>query len=124
MGDTSSNTSELTAAVKALLRAHGGYCWRNNNQPRRLGGKSVFVDKASIGTPDLIAAMPGGVTLWVEVKITPDKLRESQKVFRQAMIDRDHIYVVVVDTLDALREVLEQLQTLTPEDVSVLSGSR
>lgn len=108
--DRKTRTKDLTAAVKQFCWAHGGYCWRNNNQPRIIKGAPVFVDHMSIGSPDLICAMPNGVTLWVEIKVSPDKMRESQLAFQQEMANRGHFYIVVYDTMDSLIDVVEGLE--------------
>lgn len=101
-GDRPKRTKELTNAVRDLIHLYGGYCWRNNNQPRIIKGKAVYPDKAAIGTPDLIAMMPNGVTLWIEIKISPDGLRESQHRFMVEAKKRGHPYLVVKDTTDGL----------------------
>lgn len=103
-------TSELTKAVIDLCTAYGGYAWRNANQPRidPKTRKAFFPDKRSIGSPDVIAAMPGGVTLWIEIKVTPDKLRESQGKFAIEMRMRGHLYAVVKDNTDNLVKWLRE----------------
>ena len=101
-GDRPKRTRELTNAVRDLIHLYGGYCWRNNNQPRIIKGKAVYPDKAAIGTPDLIAMMPNGVTLWIEIKISPDKLRPSQVGFEFEATNRSHKYLVVRDSTEEL----------------------
>lgn len=78
--------------------------------PRIIKGSPVYVDQMSIGSPDLICAMPNGVTLFIEIKVSPDKMRESQLAFQQEMCKRGHFYIVVWDTMDALIDCIEMLE--------------
>jgi Holliday junction resolvase len=101
-------TSALTKAVIDLCFAYGGYAWRNNNQPRiAANGKAFFPDKKACGSPDVIAAMPHGVTLWIEVKVSPDKMHESQYAFEIQLTQRGHLYMLVKDDVSILQTWLE-----------------
>lgn len=106
-------TKDLTDAVKRYCWAHGGYCFRTSNMPRIINGAPVYVDKMSIGMPDLISVMPNGVTLFIEVKVSPDEMRESQLAFQQEMLKRGHAYIIVHDTIDSLVEAIEILEQYT-----------
>jgi hypothetical protein len=102
ISDRKARTSQLTKAVIDLCFAYGGYAWRNNNQPRiAKNGVAFFPDKKACGSPDVIGAMPHGVTLWIEVKVSPDKMRDTQRAFQSEIEKRSHHYVVVKDTIDA-----------------------
>jgi hypothetical protein len=102
-------TSALTKAVKQLIALHGGFAFRNNIQPRidPKTHRAYYPDKSAVGSPDLIAIMPRGLTLWIEIKISPDKVRPSQQAFAAELDKRGHCYVVVHDTIEYLENLLQ-----------------
>lgn len=103
MTDRKKRTSDLAKAVKELVALYGGFAYRNSNQPRiNPKGQPYYPDKSAIGSPDIIAVMPKGVTLWLELKVSPDTLRETQIAFKAELEKRGHIYIVVTDTIDEL----------------------
>jgi hypothetical protein len=44
------------------------------------------------GQPDIIAAMPYGMTLWIELKAAKGRLSEDQKLFRLKLVRLDHLF--------------------------------
>ena len=106
--DRKKRTSELAKAVKLLIAAHGGFAFRNSIQPRisTKTNRAFYPDKSAVGSPDLIAIMPRGLTLWIETKISPDKLRPTQQAFAAELDKRGHCYFVVTDTIDELADLL------------------
>ena len=108
MTDRKKRTSLLTAAVKELIALHGGFAFRNSIQPRidPKTHRAYYPDKSAVGSPDLIAIMPRGLTIWIEVKVSPDKIRPSQQAFAAELDKRGHCYFVVTDTIDELADLL------------------
>lgn len=107
VSDRRKRTSDLTKAVIDLCIAYGGYAFRNSNQPRiNPKGQPYYPDKSAVGSPDVVAVMPKGVTLWVELKISPDTLRPTQIAFKAELAKRGHNYIVVQDSVDNLAAIL------------------
>lgn len=106
--DRKKRTSELTAACKELTELYGGKWLRINNQPR-INDKGVpyYPDKSVKGCTDGIAILSHGTTFWIEVKVSPDKLRDSQIAFKGELEKRGHNYIVVLDNTDALQSAIE-----------------
>jgi len=44
------------------------------------------------GQPDIIAAMPFGVTLWIELKSKTGRLSVEQKIFQLKLLRLDHLF--------------------------------
>lgn len=78
--------SELQERIKADLRARRFYV---------IG--SIFGKRATIdaGTPDIIAAGPNGVTLWIEVKVGKNKLSPEQATSRHVLLALGHRYLLI-----------------------------
>ena len=79
----------LTDSVKAL----GGVCLKYSNP-------------GMVGYPDRICLLPGGVTLWVELKSKGEQLKAIQKVRICQMVKMGHT-VHVCDSKEAIDQVLE-----------------
>ena len=118
MSNRRKRTSDLTRAVIDLCTVYGGYAFRTSNQPRidRKTGKAFFPDKRSVGMPDILAFMPHGVVLAIEVKVSPDKIRPTQQAFAAELAKRDHNYILVSDTIDILRGVLYYGKKITKKE--------
>jgi hypothetical protein len=111
--NNSANHTRLVKACLDLLRLRG--CIGVKVQS---GGAWVPADKARTrwrpialaggGTVDLIAALPGGLTLWVEIKTGEGDLSQTQRMFRDDLMRLGHRHVVVRDSLDELLSVLKQ----------------
>ena len=103
MTDRSKRTAALDKAIETMIQLYGGLPLRINNQPRiDKHGRRFFPRCAPIGCSDWIAIMPHGVTLWIEGKVSPDKMRETQLQFRDKLWKRGHKYILVQDTTDIL----------------------
>jgi hypothetical protein len=63
------------------------------------------------GQPDIIAAMPYGVTLWLELKGSKGRLSEEQKLFRLQLVRLDHLFYEV----RSFRRFLEIAKTVMQE---------
>lgn len=68
----------------------------------RFGVKSTM----DAGTPDIIAAGPNGVTLWIEVKKKGGKLSEEQTIVRHILLAHGHRYAVVYSFEDYLSLII------------------
>lgn len=79
----------LTDSVKAL----GGVCLKYSNP-------------GMVGYPDRICLLPGGVTVWVELKSKGETLKAVQKVRICQMVKIGHA-VHVCDSKEAIDQVLE-----------------
>jgi Holliday junction resolvase-like predicted endonuclease len=76
--------SQLERKIEQWLTEHG-IAWihdrsRGANRP---------------GQPDIIAAMPHGATLWLELKSAQGRLSAEQKTFRLLLLQRDHLWYEV-----------------------------
>lgn len=113
--DRRKRTAELNKAVKTFALAHRGKPIRVNNQPRidKKTGKVYFPPDTPIGCSDWIVFMPGGITIFVEVKVDDDKLRDTQLAFQREVLDMGFVYVVVHDTMDSLIEAIAILEQHT-----------
>ena len=65
---------------------------------------------AAGGTVDLIAALPGGRTLWIECKTGEGRLTQTQRQFRDDLISLGHEHLELRDTVDDLLDILEGLR--------------
>lgn len=79
----------LTDSIKAL----GGVCLKYSNP-------------GMVGYPDRICLLPGGVTLWVELKSKGEALKAVQKV-RICQMEKIGHAVHVCDSKEAIDQVLE-----------------
>jgi len=78
------NEQALVKAAIAMLRAHGFYCWRQNQGGVKAsyGGKSRFVKFAHVnGISDIIGIAPGGKFCAFEAKVGRNKPTEDQLAF-------------------------------------------
>jgi hypothetical protein len=64
------------------VKAHGGESWK-------LGGNGI------LGLPDRVNPMPGGFTLWVEVKAPGKKADPIQQHYLDVLHNMTHIACVV-----------------------------
>jgi hypothetical protein len=63
---------------------------------------------AAGGTVDLIAALPGAITLWVEIKTGEGRLSDTQRLFRDDLMRLGHRHVVVQDSIDELEAAIQE----------------
>lgn len=76
------------------VKEQGGICLKYSNP-------------GMVGFPDRICLLPGGVTLWFELKSKGEALKAAQKV-RICQMDRIGHRVYVCDSKEIIDEVLEQ----------------
>ena len=82
------------------------------NRVKQLGGKALkFEPPGSGGWPDRIIFLPGGKTLFVEVKAPGQKPRPLQ-VKRAKELQKLGFFVECLDSHIAVKEFVEVLETL------------
>lgn len=86
----------LTACVKQM----GGMCLKYSNP-------------GMVGFPDRVCLLPGGVTLWVELKSKDGRLNEVQKIRIRQLRCMGHT-VNVCRSKEDVDEVLEPYKTCKP----------
>ncbi len=83
----------------------------------RHGRASNAVSGLMRGVPDLCAMLPGGRTLWLEVKTEKGRASEHQIAFHGKMMALGHV-CAVVRSVDDVRRTLKVLQIETREHVA------
>jgi hypothetical protein len=75
---------EVLNGILGLLRAYGFLVWRQNTGMAMLkgrGGKDQPVRFGFPGLPDILGTLPGGRSLYIEVKKPGGKVRPAQVAF-------------------------------------------
>lgn len=86
----------LTDSVKKL----GGICLKYSNP-------------GMVGFPDRVCLLPGGITLWVELKSKGQQLRTMQRIRISQMVHLGHL-VNVCKSKEDIDEMLEPYKTSRP----------
>lgn len=74
---------------------------------KELGGVCLkYSNPGMVGYPDRICLLPGGLTLWVELKSKGEQLKAIQKVRISQMAKIGHA-VYVCDSKEAIDEILK-----------------
>lgn len=77
------------------------------DQVKALGGKAYkFVSPGNRGVPDRLVCLPGGLTLFIELK-APGKTSTPQQVNRQNELKKLGNYVDVIDTKEKVNKFIE-----------------
>lgn len=71
--------ADVQRACLELLAVRGVWAWRTNAGAVKVGRR--LVQLAPPGTPDILAVLPGGRLLGVEVKAAGGRLRPSQRAW-------------------------------------------
>lgn len=102
-----------------LLRAAGAEVIENRSQKFDALLGAMAGNKSGKGTVDLIAAIPGGVTLWIEVKADGGKASPEQDAHHQRLVALGHIVIVTRNHEDISGAVFTYCarQDHEPEDV-------
>ena len=66
------------------------------------------------GIPDLVAALPGGVVLWIECKAAKGALSPDQKTIHASLSAIGH-HVIVARSIEDVRAALQSLSVATRE---------
>ena len=89
--------ADIQDQIIALLEVHGALVLENRSHSVldqiAGGGKAK-------GSPDLIAALPGGRTLWIEVKRPGQKQKPKQIEWQAQLKERGHKYVLATSIED------------------------
>ncbi len=109
-----SRHSQLVSACIAALRAWGYVAFnvKNIGTPHLKADGGIRWSRGLItpGVADVIACSPHGRFVAAEVKVTPDKLRLEQMVFRADIVHRGGTFIEVRDTVDALLQAHKEGQ--------------
>lgn len=89
---------ELQAGIREYLTLRGAEVFRLNSGVIRVGKRSIAL--CPPGTPDLIAAMPDGSVLWVEIKTTTGTVGTEQKAMHNRLRMRRQTVVVASSVAD------------------------
>ena len=87
--------SEIEAALRGGVALLGGIAYK-------------FVSPGRVGVPDRIVVMPGGVTVYVELKAPGKKPEPHQEREHERLRERGH-RVYVIDSLDGVQALLKEL---------------
>lgn len=64
--------STLERALTRAVQAHGGIAWK-------------WVSPSTVGVPDRILIMPGGIVIFVELKTPSGRVSPTQKIIHQKL---------------------------------------
>lgn len=87
--------SEIEAALRGGVALLGGIAYK-------------FVSPSRVGVPDRIVVMPGGVTVYVELKAPGMKPAPHQEREHERLRERGH-RVYVIDSLAGVQALLKEL---------------
>lgn len=77
------------------------------DEVKELGGICLkYTNPGSVGFPDRICLLPGGITIWIELKSKGEQLRQVQKIRISKLLRLGHI-VHVCDSKEAIDRVLQ-----------------
>lgn len=87
----------------------GYYCFHCANGEKRDGrtASKLMAMGVKSGVPDLIFILPGGKTLWVELKLKNGKLSPTQEKFKVRLQNLSHYYLLI--QADSLEEAVNYL---------------
>ncbi|MEK4142112.1 VRR-NUC domain-containing protein [Paenibacillus sp. FSL L8-0696] len=86
---------EIESALGKSVKALGGLYWK-------------FVSPGMNGVPDRIIALPGGLTVYVELKKPGEQPRPLQLKRHQELRERGHL-VYVIDTLEGVHAFIQEV---------------
>lgn len=104
--------ADIQRACLEVLRLRGVWAWRTNSGAVKVGKRLIRL--APPGTPDILALLPGGRLLGVEVKRPGGKLRPTQEAWADAARMAGAAFLVVRDAADLDRELSVLLGRVTP----------
>lgn len=90
--------AEIQAGIREYLELRGAEVFRLNSGAVRVGKRQISL--CPPGTPDLIAAMPDGSVLWVEVKRPDGTVGMEQKVMHNRLRMRRQTVIVASSVAD------------------------
>ena len=107
-----SQTNQLTQQIINHLTTIGVLAWRNNTgaavytDPKR-SGRARFLRYGARGSGDILAVMPGGIFLSIEVKTGKDKLRDAQREWIR-QVERVNGETLIARSLDDVIEFFQR----------------
>ena len=90
--------NELRRKVIKYINVHRGIAWSNQVGHFKVGGR--YIRQGIAGLPDVIALLPNGETIYIEIKIGKDKLSNSQEHFKKYCDSIGAKYYIVKTTED------------------------
>lgn len=90
---------------------------------KRRGKALKFVSPGTLGVPDRLICLPGGITCFVELKRPGGKPRPVQRFVLRSLYHLGH-RVVVVDNKTTVRALVERLCRLKEGDNHAVRSSR
>ena len=98
--------ADIQKAIVDFLRMQGHLVIENRSHISDAILARVSGNRASKGTFDLIVALKGGRTLWIEVKRPGEILRPEQAQFADALERCGHWWMVAFSVEDVQRELV------------------
>ncbi len=87
--------ARIEAKLKSEVERIGGLCWK-------------WVSPGTAGVPDRIVILPGGRTIYIELKAPGEKPRSLQRKRHQQLRDRGHD-VRVIDSIDGVAAFIREV---------------
>ncbi len=87
--------ASIEAKLKSEVERVGGLCWK-------------WVSPGTAGVPDRIVILPGGRTIYVELKAPGEQPRSLQRKRHQQLRDRGHD-VRVIDSIEGVAEFIREV---------------
>ena len=93
--------SDRQRRIADFLMAHGCIVLFNGSSKMdAFAARIAGAPKSNKGSPDLIVALPGGKTAWLETKSPGGKQSPAQADWQRALEAIGHLYLVVYDVKD------------------------
>lgn len=102
----------LQNLILAQLADLGVFCWRSNSGAATRGDRLIRFGK--IGQPDVMAILPGGRFLGVEVKSDRGKQTVEQRAFQTAVELAGGTYIVARELADVMVPVMHAIGQVAP----------
>ena len=99
--------AEIQRAIVFYLRSIGAFVAITDPGTLRKHGVHKRHTGIPLGWPDLVAAMPNGVTLYIECKSAKGRLSKYQQAARDVLLKLGHRYILartMEDVIDAIEE--------------------
>jgi hypothetical protein len=106
---------DIQRRVVDLLRAAGAEVIENRSQKWDALAGAIAGNRAGKGTVDLVVAVPGGVTWWIECKRPGGKKTLEQEAHHARLRSLGHVVLVVEDHLELVAYAIARQERLWPE---------
>src|SRR5687768_8866491 len=101
---------QIQAAILALLRMHGIFCWKSNTTGVYDPTREMFRTNHYKGVSDIIGVMKGGRLIAVEVKRPGGKSSFEQQTFIDSINENGGL-AFVAHSVDEVQEKLKDVLT-------------